>query len=221
MGSSIVQYRYLVQRLPDLLSAFSITMQAALLGALLAVLWGLLLTIPRMSPNALFRRPALAYIAFVRYTPLLIQIYLLYFGLSLLGVRISALWCGVLAIMLQHGAFLAEVFRGAILAVPKGQWAGGRSVGLLDYQVAVRIILPQAFYKAMAPLGNQVIYLAKDTSLLAAIGVAELTLTAKMIAERSASTAGIFLAISIMYLFITTALGLAARLLESRMKPKV
>ena len=124
------------------------------------------------------RRPAVravvsAYIVVMRYTPLLIQICLLYFGLNLVGLVFPAFACGVLALMLQHGAFLAEVFRGAIEAIPEGQWMAGRSIGLRSARVFTRIILPQAIAKVCAPLGNQMVLLAKDTSLLAAIGVAD------------------------------------------------
>ncbi len=220
MDSWIVSFRYLEQQLPNLLAAGGITVEAALLGAVLAVFWGLILTIPRMSAHPVPRHLAAGYIAVMRYTPLLVQVYLLYFGLPSIGVTLSALGCGVLALTLQHGAFLSEIFRGAILAVPEGQWLGGRSIGLRSAQVATRIILPQAFFKAMAPLGNQLIFLAKDTSLLAAIGVAELTLTGKMIAERSAGTAGVFVAISVIYLIITTVMGIGARLIEHLMQPK-
>src|SRR3546814_19186945 len=110
----------------------------------------------------------------------------------------SGLACGVLALMLQHGAFLAEVFRGAIMAVPEGQWQGGRSIGLRRMQIVTRIILPQALPKSVAPLGNQLVLLAKDTSLLAAIGVAEWTLTGKMIAERRQGTFEVFVDIGVL-----------------------
>src|SRR3546814_16716086 len=106
----------------------------------------------------------------MRYTPLLIQIVLLYFGLPLIGIMFSGLACGVLALMLQHGAFLAEVFRGAILAVPEGQWQGGRSIGLRRMQIVTSIILPQALPKPLAQLGNQLVFLAKETTLLAPNG---------------------------------------------------
>jgi polar amino acid transport system permease protein len=220
MDSWVVSFRYIAQQLPDLMLAGRITLQASVLGAVLAFLWGLLLTVPRMSPSPLARRVVCGYIAVMRYTPLLVQMYLLYFGLPLVGVMLSGLTCGVLALMLQHGAFLAEVFRAAIQAVPEGQWLGGRSIGLRGGQVVVRIILPQALSKAMIPLGNEMVLLAKDTSLLAAIGVAELTLTGKMIAERSGGTAAVFVAIGLLYLVLTTLIGIAARVFEYATRPK-
>ncbi len=220
MDGWAVHFRYIVQQMPDLMAAAGITLQMALLGAVLAFLWGLALTVPRMSHNPAVRMIVCSYIEIMRYTPLLIQIYLLYFGLPLIGVMFSGLACGVLALMLQHGAFLAEVFRGAILAVPEGQWQGGRSIGLRKIQIVTRIIAPQALPKAVAPLGNQLVLLAKDTSLLAAIGVAELTLTGKMIAERSAGTFGVFVAIGVLYLALTTLIGIAARIVEHVTAPK-
>ncbi len=212
--------RYIAQQTPDLIAAMRITLEVSLAGAVLAFLWGLILTIPRMSRRPLIRAIARSYIEVMRYTPLLIQIYLLYFGLPLIGIMFSGLVCGVLALMLQHGAFLAEVFRGAIEAVPEGQWLGGRSIGLRKAQIVTRIILPQAFPKVVIPLGNQMVLLAKDTSLLAAIGVAELTLTGKIIAERSAGTFGVFVAIGVLYLALTTLIGIAARVCEYVTAPK-
>ncbi len=214
MGSWIAHLRYIEQQLPDLLEAMVLTLEAAAGGAALAIVWGLLLTWPRMSSRAAVRGVVSAYIEVMRYTPLLIQIYLLYFGLPLAGLVFPAFACGVLALMLQHGAFLAEVFRAAIESIPQGQWMAGRSIGLRKGRVFTRIILPQAMAKVFAPLGNQMVLLAKDTSLLAAIGVGELTLTSKMIVERSAATFDVFVAVGLLYLVLTTAIGIAARVGE-------
>ncbi len=214
MGSWIAHVRYIEQQLPDLLEAMILTLEAAASGAVLAVLWGLLLTWPRMSLRPAVRGIVTSYIEVMRYTPLLIQIYLLYFGLPLVGLVFPAFACGVLALMLQHGAFLAEVFRAAIESIPQGQWWAGRSIGLTKRRVFTRIILPQAMAKVFAPLGNQMVLLAKDTSLLAAIGVGELTLTSKMIVERSAATFDVFVAVGLLYLVLTTVIGIAARVGE-------
>src|SRR3546814_15729280 len=108
-----------------------------------------------MSRNPAVCGVVCAYIEIMRYTPLLIQIYLLYFGLPLIGIMSSGLACGVLALMLQHGAFLAEVFRGALLAVPDGQWQGGRSIGLRIMPNVPRLLLPQAMPKSVAPLARK------------------------------------------------------------------
>jgi polar amino acid transport system permease protein len=214
MNSWAAHVRYIEQQLPDLLDAMGVTLEAAAGGALLAVIWGLVLTWPRMSSHPVIRGAAAAYIEVMRYTPLLIQIYLLYFGLPLIGLTFPAFACGLLALMLQHGAFLAEVFRAAIESIPQGQWMAGRSIGLRTRRVFTRIILPQAMAKVFAPLGNQMVLLAKDTSLLAAIGVGELTLTSKMIVERSAATFDVFIAIGLLYLALTTVIGVAARVGE-------
>lgn len=210
----IAHLRYIEQQLPDLLEAMVLTLEAAAAGAVFAVGWGLALTWPRMSRRPAVRAVVCAYIEVMRYTPLLIQIYLLYFGLPLIGLVFPAFACGVLALMLQHGAFLAEVFRAAIESIPEGQWMAGRSIGLRRARVFTRIILPQATAKVFAPLGNQMVLLAKDTSLLAAIGVGELTLTSKMIVERSAATFDVFVTVGLLYLVLTTLIGIAARVGE-------
>jgi polar amino acid transport system permease protein len=152
----------------------------------------------------------------MRNTPLLVQMFLIYFGLPMFGIVLSGFLSGMLAIALQHGAFLAEIYRGAIEAVPQGQWQAARAIGMRRWQVMQKVILPQAFFKILAPLGNQMVLLVKDTSLVAAIGVVDLTLTGKMIIERSAATFEIFLTIAAIYLVLTSLVGGVTRAIEQR-----
>lgn len=200
--------------LPELSQAFWITIEAAVLAAVLAFIGGLLLVPLLRSRRPVLRRITTAYIEILRYTPLLVQIYLLYFGLPILDIMLSGLACGVVALALQHAAFFAIVFRSGVDSVPQSQWLAARAIGLRPHQVWLQIVLPQAIRSVIAPLGNQFVLLAKDTSLLAAVGVAELTLTSKMIVERSAATLDVFVAVGILYLVITTSIGLVARSFE-------
>lgn len=206
-----------VRLLPELAHAFWLTLAAALAASALAFIGGLLLLAPLRAGNRTLRGLAVGYIELLRYTPLLVQIYLLYFGLPLLGLVLSGFACGIVALTLQHAAFFAVVFRSGVDSVPSGQWFAARSIGLRPRQVWLRVVLPQALRSVIPPLGSQFVLLAKDTSLLSAVGVAELTLTSKMIVERSAAAIDVFIAVGLMYLMLTTAIGLVARAAEYTM----
>ena len=152
----------------------------------------------------------------MRNTPLLLQIYLIYFGLPLFGLYPSEFTCGVVGIALQHGAFLTEIYRGAIESIDRRQWDAARGIGMQRLTAFRHVILPQALLKILGPLGNQMIVLVKDTSLVSAIGVMDLTMTGKMAIERSAASAEIFVAIGLLYLLLTSTIGSAMRFIEAR-----
>jgi His/Glu/Gln/Arg/opine family amino acid ABC transporter permease subunit len=201
---------------PKLVAGFLLTLEIAAAATPLALVFGLLLLAPRMDRRPFIRAPTIAFIELMRNTPLLVQIYLVYFGLPLLGFYPSEFACGVAGIALQHGTFLVETYRGGIESIGARQWDAARAIGMGRLTAFRHVILPQAILKILGPLGNQVIVLAKDTSLVSAIGVMELTMTGKMAIERSAASAEVFVAIALFYLVLTTALGGAVRLIEHR-----
>jgi polar amino acid transport system permease protein len=212
----------LVSRLaPQLAEGLQLTLLVAAVSAIGALVWGLALAWPRLSRRRLVSGPVIAYIELVRNSPLLVQMYLLYFALPVVGVFIPAFWCGVLAIVAQHGAFFCETYRGGIQSIPAGQWEAGRSIGLRGLKLFRLVVLPQTVLKVAPALTNQLVVLVKDTSLVSAIGVMELTLMAKLSIERSAATFEVFLVIGILYLALTTLVGLAGRLAESRMRARI
>lgn len=207
---------YVASNASALIDGLIHTVLLSLFAMALAVAWGLILVIPRLFRIRWISVPVLAYIELFRNTPLLIQVYLIYFGLPLIGVPLSAFLCGVLAIALQHGAFLAEIYRGGIESISKHQWQASRALGLRTGQLMRLVILPQAFNKLVPALTNQLIILVKDTSVIAAIGVMELTLTGKILVERSGASFQIFVIIALIYLSITSLLGFFLRVLELR-----
>ena len=201
---------------PKLLEGFAVTLSVALASMALALVLGVLLLGPRMARSRLLRLPVEAYIELMRNTPLLLQIYLIYFGLPLLGFFPSEFVCGVVGIALQHAAFLVEILRGGVESISQRQWEAARAIGMRRLATFRYVILPQTFLKVLGPLGNQLIILVKDTSLVSAIGVMELTMVGKVAIERSAVSIEIFAAIAVFYLAVTSALGGALRLLEQR-----
>jgi His/Glu/Gln/Arg/opine family amino acid ABC transporter permease subunit len=201
---------------PKLLAGFMTTVILALAAMPLALAFGLILLVPRMERHAGLVVPTVAFIELMRNTPLLLQIYLIYFGLPLFGLYPSEFTCGVVGIALQHGAFLTEIYRGAIESIDRRQWDAARGIGMQRLTAFRHVILPQALLKILGPLGNQMIVLVKDTSLVSAIGVMDLTMTGKMAIERSAASAEIFVAIGLLYLLLTSTIGSAMRFIEAR-----
>jgi His/Glu/Gln/Arg/opine family amino acid ABC transporter permease subunit len=199
---------------PKLLEGFTVTLRVGLASMALALVLSVLLLGPRLSKNRLIRLPTEAYIELMRNTPLLLQIYLIYFGLPLLGFFPSEFVCGVVGIALQHAAFLVEILRGGIESISQRQWEAARAIGMRRLAAVRYVILPQTFLRVLGPLGNQLIILVKDTSLVSAIGVMELTMVGKVSIERSAVSIEIFVAIAVFYLVLTSVLGGALRIAE-------
>jgi len=199
---------------PKLLEGFTVTLRVGLVSMALALVLSVLLLGPRLSKNRLIRLPTEAYIELMRNTPLLLQIYMIYFGLPLLGFFPSEFVCGVVGIALQHAAFLVEILRGGIESISQRQWEAARAIGMRRLAAVRYVILPQTFLRVLGPLGNQLIIIVKDTSLVSAIGVMELTMVGKVSIERSAVSIEIFAAIAVFYLVLTSVLGGALRIAE-------
>jgi len=206
--------RYLTSQMPKFMDALELTISIGVIGMIFALLWGLVLVGPRMSSNIWIRTPIVAYIELVRNTPLLLQVYVFYFGLPMFGILISGFMCGVIGLASQHGAFLAEIYRGGILSISKHQREAGKSLGMTQIKAMRYVILPQALIKVAPSVSGQLVLLLKDTAVVSAIGVMELTLAAKVTIERSAATMEVFVLIAILYLILTSSLGLVVRGLE-------
>lgn len=201
--------------LPRLTDGILVTLEVSALALIWSIVWSLVLLPLRMSSVAGVAQVARGYVELVRNTPLLLQMYLLYFGLPLLSLPLSAMATGVLAIGLQHGAYLVEIYRAAIRSISRDQHDAARALGLRQFTAFRLIIFPQALMRVLAPLTNQSIVLVKDTTLVSAITVMDLTLVGKMIAERSAASDA-FVVVAAFYLALTSILGLLHRVIEHR-----
>lgn len=213
-------FAYLGSQMPRFWDGLLITLGLAGVAIVGAIFWGLVLVGPRMSRRRIVAVPVLAYIELVRNTPLLLQIYLVYFGLPLMGFPLSAFLCGVIAIASQHGSFLAEVYRAGIESISQQQWEASKALGMQRRQIMRLVILPQAFLKIVPPFGNQLVILIKDTSLVSAIGIMELTLTGKVVVERSGASFEVFLLIAMLYLLLTSSFGTGLRMVENLLRSR-
>ncbi len=168
-------FRIIMEYLPLFLTGLKSTFIISIISLMLALATGIIACAARISGIKYIKYPAIAYIEIIRSTPLLVQIYFLYFGLPTLGVRIPEIQTGILALMLNSGAYIAEIIRAGINSVDEGQLEAGVSSGLSYLQRMRFIILPQALGVTVPPLLGQAIVLVKDSALLSLISVMELT----------------------------------------------
>lgn len=168
-------FRIIFEYLPLFLSGLRSTFLISIVSIFLALATGIIACACRISSIKILKYISTAYIEIIRSTPLLVQIYFLYFGLPTLGVRIPEIQTGILALMLNSGAYIAEIIRAGINSVDEGQLEAGISSGLNYIQRMRFIILPQALGVTIPPLLGQAIVLVKDSALLSLISVAELT----------------------------------------------
>lgn len=212
----IWSWDYTFDVLPQILGAFTVTLQATLAGFLLAALLGLFWAIARMAPLAWLSRGAFWIVEFVRSTPLLIQLYFLYYVLPEYGLTLSPLFIGILALGVHYSCYTAEVYRAGIEAVPRGQWEAARALNLSRSAIWVRVILPQAVPPTLPVLGNYLIAMFKDTPLLAAITVMEMLQTAKLIGAESFRYLEPLTITGIVFLIVSLTASYLVRHLESR-----
>ncbi len=186
-------FRIIIEYLPLFLSGLRSTFLISIVSIFLALATGIIACACRISSFKILKYLSTAYIEIIRSTPLLVQIYFLYFGLPTLGVRIPEIQTGILALMLNSGAYIAEIIRAGINSVDDGQLEAGISSGLNYIQRMRLIILPQALGVTIPPLLGQAIVLVKDSALLSLISVAELTRCGQtMTSERFMPTEAFF-----------------------------
>jgi polar amino acid transport system permease protein len=198
--------------LPALLrgAVWTISLAAASTVGALAV--GLLVCGARMSQSVLLSAPAKGFISIIRGTPLLLQIFYIYYGLPEVGIVFPAFWAGTLALSLNFGGYLAELFRGGIQSVEPGQRQAAAALGLRWLQVFALVIAPQAFRTILPALGNYATVLLKETSLVATISVLELMRAGELLANATFRVLLIYTLVGLIYYVICT---LVARLFTS------
>ena len=188
------------------------TAELALVSILIALPFSIICALLRTAGIRFVSRAVAAYVMFIRATPLLVQVYFIFFGLPYVGVTIPDFWCGVIALVLNSGAYLAEIVRGGLESIPKGHIEASRSLGLSSTQTILYIILPQTLRKVLSPIIGQMTILVKDTSILASIGVYELTNTAKIVHARIFRPIEPFMVALVLYVCVNFVLMLLGRL---------
>ena len=200
----------------DFVRAAWLTLQITLLAFILAMLLGLLTALASASRVALLRAIASVYIEAIRNTPVLLQIFIVFFGLPSLGVTLNAYTAGVIALGVNVGAYLAEVFRAGIQSVPRGQLEAASILGLGRSQVFIEVVLPQAARAVYPAIVNNLIQLLLGTSLLSAIALPELSGTATVINARTLLYLQTFTITLIAYLVLSSVLSWIAGQIGTR-----
>lgn len=202
---------------PILMGAVTGTIPVALVSFVLGLLLALLVALMRLSRNRVLAGIARIYISVIRGTPLLVQLFVIFYGLPSIGITISPWPSAIIAFSLNVGGYAAEVIRAAILSVPKGQWEAGHTIGMSRRQSLVRIILPQAARVSVPPLSNTFISLVKDTSLASLILVTELFRQAQQVAAFSQEFMLLYLEAAVIYWIICLVLASGQTVLEKRL----
>jgi glutamine transport system permease protein len=203
---------------PQLMTGLYYTLLISVLGLLLGFILGAIFGFGRVAKNKIIYGIATVYIELIRGTPVLVQAIWIYFALPLIiGVNIASITAGVIVIAINSGAYIAEIVRGAVQSIEKGQMEAGRSLGLDHGQTMRYVIWPQAFKRMIPPLGNQFIISIKDTSLLSVILVPELIFQGRLVAANHFNAVEIYTTVAVFYLVITLSLSLVLRLLERRL----
>ncbi len=209
---------YVVTILPDLLYAFRITISATIVGFALAAIIGLVLAVAGRTKWRPLKVLVTGFIEFIRSTPLLIQIFFLYYSVPMLmPISMSAFMTGVIGLGIHYGAYLSEVYRSGIEGVPRGQWEAASALNLSRTKTWLSVILPQAIPPVIPVMGNYLIVIFKETPILSAITLVELLLTAKNTASVSYRVFEPYTMVGIIFLVVSYTMSLIVMRIEKRL----
>ena len=209
---------HIVGVLPYLWKGIQLTFIITIVGVVIGFVIGAFTGLGRLSKNKFIFGLCTVYVEIIRGTPILVQIFFIYFGISdLIGVNLDKMTASIIAIALNAGAYIAEIVRGGVQSIDKGQFEAGDSIGLTKVQTMWHIIWPQAFKRMIPPLGNQFIISLKDTSLFSAIAVNELLYQGRTYASSTFVSFEPYLMVAIFYLAITIPSSIILRRVERRL----
>jgi len=212
----LFDFGLILESVPFLVKGAVYTVQVSVLAIVFGLVLGWAFGLIAVSGVRWLRAIAWAYVQFIRGTPLLVQIFLIYFGLPVLGVNVPAYWSGVIALGLNSGGFQAEIVRAGIESIDRGQTEAARSIGMSSLQTLLFILVPQTVRRVIPPLTNELITLTKSSSLLSAIAVLELTHAGQAVIARTFAPFEIYAAVAVLYLILIAVLSRGSALLERR-----
>ncbi|KAB7668417.1 amino acid ABC transporter substrate-binding protein/permease [Bacillus sp. B1-b2] len=207
------------ESMPSLLSGLGMTLFLTVVSLIIATILGIMFGLFRIAKNKVLSTLAIIYIDIFRGTPLIVQAFFIYFGIpAALDFRISAVAAGLITLSLNAGAYMAEIVRGGIQSVDKGQMEAARSLGLPYGKAMAKVVLPQAVQLMIPSFINQFVITLKDTSILSIIGINELTQSGKIIIARNLESFQMWLIVGIMYFIVIIILTKVSNVLERRIK---
>ena len=210
-----MDWNVIFTNLPLLLYGALMTIKITAVAVSCGFIIGLIVSLARMSRFIIIRLLAKCYVDVIRGTPMLVQIFMIYFALpQMIGTRIDPYLAAVLACSINSGAYVSEIFRAGIQSIDKGQMEAGRSLGLSWWQTMRYIVIPQAFKASIPPLGNEFIAMLKDSALVSVIGFEELMRRGQLIIARTYAATEILGAVAIIYLCMTIPISRLVEYLE-------
>lgn len=210
-----------ISSLPYLLSASVVTIYLAAISMVLGLIIGLLAALVRVARVPVLAGLARGYVSVIRGTPLLVQVYVVYYGLPQVGISLEPVPSAIIALSLNAGAYLAESYRAAIESIPRGQYEAGYSLGMTYWTVMRRIVVPQSIRTALPTIGNSFIGLLKDTSLVSVITVTELLRATNLVIARTYKPLTLFLVAALIYWVLSSLFTLLQHWLERRVSRHV
>ena len=216
--AALFDFRGSVEYLPDLFYGAVVSVELTFCVMVIGLVAGLIIALMRISRSRLLRILSTTYVECIRGTPCLLQLFYIYFVLPAFGIRFDPFMAGVTGLAVNYSAYLSEVYRAGILAVPRGQLEASQALGMSRRLMMRLIILPQAIRVVVPPLGNYFISLFKDTSLVSIVTVKELMFPGQIIAATNFQYFTIFTIIGIIYLSLSYPASLFVSYLERRMK---
>jgi len=197
--------KFMIGLFPVLLKGAAMTMELTCLSMLFGMIIGLGLALARISRSPLLNKPASLYIWWMRGTPLLMQLFLIYYGLPQAGITLDPFPAAAIGMTLNASAYIAEIFRGGILSIDKGQTEAARSLGMTYMQSMRWVIFPQTLPRIMPPLGNEAVARLKDSSLVSTIAMVDLMRSAQQMIATTFRPLEVYFAAGILYLLLTSA----------------
>lgn len=205
--------------LPFLLEGLLVTLGLTIVSILIGIVIGSLAGIARVSKVKILRSVATVYIDFIRGTPLLVQVFLIYFGIpGLTGSPVPSTVAAIVALSINSGAYVAEIVRAGIQSIDKGQEEAAKSLGMSAVQAMRYIIFPQTIRRILPPLGNEFISLLKESSLVSAISIEELLRKGQIVITRNFRPFEIYITVALMYLVMTLLISQLVRWMERRLR---
>ena len=212
---------YTFDAIPRLLEGAFITLQVAILGFILSIILATAITIARTSLKSKILNLIIAfYISFIRGTPLLVQIFLIYYVLPVFGLNLGPFTAGIVAITLNSAAFVTEILRGGLASVPIGQFEAAKSLGISGVALWRKIILPQTFITSIPPLVNEFTMVLKATALLSVITVVELMRVSQQIYSANYHPVEVLSATFVIYFIMCFVVSRSSVILENKLKVK-
>jgi len=212
-----LNYSIIIDKIPFLLEGCWVTLEISFFSLLLGMVFGIAGALCRISTNRLLRSIAFMYVWAIRGTPIMVQLFILYFGLPQLGIKLTSMTAGVLGLAINTGAYITEIIRAGIQAVDRGQMEASLSVGMNYRQAMIRIIGPQATKICIPPLVNQFIMTLKNSSIASLVTITELFRTGEQIIYTTFRTFEVYTTIAVLYLIMNSVFMIIADHLEKRM----